>query len=55
MNEYNKYGEKLEEKLRLNTYPLAIKMLKNPEEVPSEAIRPLERFGKCLSTARALK
>jgi uncharacterized protein (DUF169 family) len=53
MNEYNKYGEKLEEQLRLNTYPLAIRILRSPEDIPREAIRPLERFGKCLSTCQA--
>ena len=43
----------MEQQLRLNTSPLAIKMLENPDEVPEEAIRPLQRFGKCLSTCQA--
>jgi len=53
MNEFNQYGEKLEEQLRLNTYPLAIKMLKKPEEIPEKAFRPVEQTGKCLSTCQA--
>lgn len=53
MNEYNKYGEKLEEQLRLKTYPLAIRMLRISEDIPPEAIRPLKSFGKCLSTCQA--
>ena len=53
MSHYNELGLKLEQQLRLNTHPLAIKMLETPEEIPEEAIRPLKQFGKCLSTCQA--
>ena len=53
MNEYKEYGKRLEKQLRLNTYPLAIRMLRSPEEVPDEAFRPVESTGKCLSTCQA--
>lgn len=53
MNEYNQYGKKIEEQLRLKTYPLGIKMLTSAEDIPCEAIRPLQKFGKCLSTCQA--
>jgi uncharacterized protein (DUF169 family) len=53
MNKFNEIGKKMEQHLRLNTYPLAIKMLKSPDEIPEDAIRPLEKFGKCLSTCQA--
>ncbi|MCJ7732129.1 DUF169 domain-containing protein [Candidatus Bathyarchaeota archaeon] len=52
MNKFNELGHRMEEQLRLNTYPLAIKMLTNPDEVPEEAIRPLQHFGKCMSTCQ---
>jgi uncharacterized protein (DUF169 family) len=53
MNKYNELGKKMEQQLRLNTYPLAVKMLENEDEVPETAFRPLERFGKCLSTCQS--
>ncbi|MCJ7731746.1 DUF169 domain-containing protein, partial [Candidatus Bathyarchaeota archaeon] len=52
MNKFNELGHRMEEQLRLNTYPLAVKMLTNPDEVPEEAIRPLQHFGKCMSTCQ---
>jgi uncharacterized protein (DUF169 family) len=53
MSKFNELGTRMEQQLRLNTSPLAIKMLENPDEIPEEAIRPLQRFGKCLSTCQA--
>ena len=53
MNKFNELGEKMEHQLRLNTHPLAIKMLTTYDEIPEEAIRPLKQFGKCLSTCQA--
>jgi uncharacterized protein (DUF169 family) len=53
MTKFNELGARMEKQLRLNTYPLAVKMLTKPEEVPEEAIRPLKQFGKCLSTCQA--
>ena len=53
MSQYNEMGLKLEQQLRLNTHPLAIKMLETPDEIPPDAIRPLKQFGKCLSTCQA--
>ena len=53
MSKYNELGKKMEQQLRLNTYPLAVKMLENEDDVPETAFRPLERFGKCLSTCQA--
>jgi len=53
MTEYNEYGKVIEEEIRPNTYTMAVRMLRSRDEVPPEAIRPLERFGKCLSTCQA--
>ena len=53
MSRFNEMGLKLEQQLRLNTHPLAIKMLESPDDIPEEAIRPLKNIGKCLSTCQA--
>ena len=53
MSRFNEMGLKLEQQLRLNTHPLAIKMLESPDDIPEEAVRPLKNFGKCLSTCQA--
>jgi uncharacterized protein (DUF169 family) len=38
-------GEELERKLRLKTYPLAVKMITEEEEIPAGAKRPIKDFG----------
>ena len=43
MTKYNDFGKRMEQQLRLNTYPLAIKMLETPDDIPPEAFRPLDR------------
>jgi uncharacterized protein (DUF169 family) len=53
MTKFNELGDKMEQQLRLNTHPLAVKMLTSLDEVPEGAIRPLERFGRCISTCQA--
>jgi uncharacterized protein (DUF169 family) len=53
MTNFNELGSKMEQQLRLNTHPLAVKLLRTPEEIPEEAIRPLKHFSKCLSTCQA--
>ena len=39
---YHRYGEELERRLRLKTFPLAIKFLKNEKEIPKGTQRPLK-------------
>ncbi|MFO7797392.1 MAG: DUF169 domain-containing protein [Promethearchaeati archaeon] len=50
---YKKIGQKLIDKLKLQTYPIAVKLIKENEEVSSNALRPLDVFGReipaCLS------
>ena len=53
MNVYNDYGKRIEKQLRLNSHPLAVRMLRTPDEVPEEALRPVRDFGKCMSTCQA--
>lgn len=42
---YRTYGEELEKRLRLKTFPLAVKLLEKEEGVPEGAKRPLRDFG----------
>ncbi|MBD3216018.1 MAG: hypothetical protein GF311_25625 [Candidatus Lokiarchaeota archaeon] len=53
VEEYQKIGRELIEKLKINTYPIAIKLIEEGEEVSSNALHPLEVFGReipaCLS------
>jgi uncharacterized protein (DUF169 family) len=42
---WNGYGEELERRLRLKTFPVAVKLLKKEEHIPEEAQRPLRDLG----------
>lgn len=50
---YKKYGEELEARLRLQSYPLALKLLKSESDVPPDAYRPLRDSGYRLSLCQA--
>lgn len=52
MKVYNEYGKRLEKLIRPNSHPLAVRMLRSPEEIPEEALRPVRDFGKCMSTCQ---
>jgi uncharacterized protein (DUF169 family) len=52
LNPYNEYGKRIEEQIRPASYPLAIKMLRNPGEVPEGAERPKRDYGACMSTCQ---
>lgn len=43
---FNTYGADLEKMLRLKTYPIAIKMLKDESEIPEGAVRPKRDQGE---------
>jgi uncharacterized protein (DUF169 family) len=49
LNELNDYGAELEQRLRLKTFPFAVKLLKQEKETPKEAIRPKRDLGYHLS------
>ena len=49
LNELNGYGEELEQRLRLKTFPFAVKLLTEEKEVPGQAIRPKRDLGYHLS------
>jgi uncharacterized protein (DUF169 family) len=42
---FHKYGEELEQRIRLQTFPLAVKLLKKKAEIPGGAERPLRDLG----------
>ena len=41
----HKYGEELERRLRLKTFPLAVKLIEKEEDMPEEAVRPTRDLG----------
>jgi len=41
----HKYGEELEKLIRLQTFPLAVKLLEKEEDIPNGAQRPMKDFG----------
>ena len=49
LTELNGYGEELEQRLRLKTFPFAVKLLKHEKEMPKGAIRPKRDLGHHLS------
>ena len=53
--EFNRYGEQLERTLRLQTPPVAVKMLESEADIPPEALRPDrdkgEHYAQCQAVA----
>ena len=45
VKEYNQYGKELEETLRLQTSPIAVKMLESEADIPEGAFRPRKDHG----------
>lgn len=45
VEDYRKIGEELINKLKLSTYPIAVSLIKEGEEVSSNAVRPKDMFG----------
>jgi uncharacterized protein (DUF169 family) len=53
INEFNRYGEELETLLRLQTSPIAVKMLEKEPDIPPEALRPKKDHGKHYAQCQA--
>jgi uncharacterized protein (DUF169 family) len=53
IKEFNAFGEYLENSLLLRTSPLAVKMLRNEEDIPAGAIRPKKDRGYHLAQCQA--
>jgi uncharacterized protein (DUF169 family) len=55
LSAYHGFGEELEGRLRLKTFPVAMKLLENESDIPEGAIRPLKHFGHHLSLCQAFQ
>jgi len=53
LSDINSYGEELEKRLRLQTFPFAVKMIEKEEDVPEGAIRPKRDLGGHLALCQA--
>ena len=49
LSDLHEYGEELEKRIRLQTFPLAIKLLEKGEDIPKEAKRPKRDLGEQLA------
>ena len=50
---FHEFGKELEERVRLQTFPIAVKMLKKESDIPQGAQRPMRDFGYHLATCQA--
>jgi uncharacterized protein (DUF169 family) len=53
--DYKEYGEELERRLKVKSFPLAVKLLENEDDVPSSAYRPLRDSGYHLDLCQAFQ
>jgi uncharacterized protein (DUF169 family) len=53
IKEYNSYGEELENRLKLRTFPVAVKMLEKEDDIPEGAFRPKMDKGIHLAQCQA--
>ena len=49
---FHEFGKELEERIRLQTFPLAVKMLEKESDIPEKAQRPMRDFGYRLSSCQ---
>ncbi len=52
---YREYGEEIERRLRLKTFPLALRLLEDEQEIPEGAKRPLRDYGQHLSLCQVFQ
>ena len=50
---YREYGEEIERRLRLKTFPLAVKLLEKEGDIPEGVKRPVKDFGYHLSLCQS--
>ncbi|MBR6522808.1 MAG: DUF169 domain-containing protein [Oscillospiraceae bacterium] len=53
IQQYNEYGKFLDDTLRLETYPIAVKFFDNLEDIPKNAIFPKRDMGKHMAFCQA--
>lgn len=54
MRDLQALAEQLERQLRLETYPIAAKLLEPGSSLPDGTLRPVRDLGRCLATCQAL-
>ena len=52
-NIYNELSKQIENQLRVDSYPLAVKLIKSINEIPEGSVRPRKDLGYSLSTCQA--
>lgn len=53
IEEYQSYGKEIEDLLRLDSFPVAVKMIQKEEEIPAEAVRPKRDRNQHLAQCQA--
>jgi uncharacterized protein (DUF169 family) len=53
LNDLNRYGEDIERRLGLRMLPIAVKMLRQEEDIPEGAIRPKREWGEHFAQCQA--
>jgi uncharacterized protein (DUF169 family) len=53
IQEYRSYGKEIEDVLKLDSFPIAVKMIQKEEEIPAEAVRPKRDRNKHLAQCQA--
>jgi uncharacterized protein (DUF169 family) len=52
---YQEYGRELDRRLRLKTFPLALKMLETEKDIPEGFLRPVKDIGQHLSACQGFQ
>ncbi len=50
----NRWGRILEDSMRLRSLPIAVKFYEKSADIPAEAVRPMERYGKHMAFCQSL-
>lgn len=53
LSDFHKYGDEFDQRLRLHTFPLAIKVLKKGEDIPQGVKRPKKDLGEQMALCHA--
>ncbi|UCH57798.1 MAG: DUF169 domain-containing protein [Candidatus Bathyarchaeota archaeon] len=52
MTEFNDHARRIETQIKPTSHPLAVKLLRKREDIPTGAKRPTVEYGKCMSTCQ---
>ncbi|MBN1380166.1 MAG: DUF169 domain-containing protein [Deltaproteobacteria bacterium] len=54
LDRIHEYGEELEQRIRLKTYPLAVRLLRDESEIPERTLRPLKNLKRPMPLCQGL-